>query len=406
MSSKFQYAIFSGVKVFNDPSNKVSIKYLLQHDFDQPELLPRVFSSYPNNIFLSTPKSTNILFVLCKSAGSKRRFVRDFVVLSNDEFLNIKKLWEDKVFQIDNNGKIIKGGVSASSTPSTNTESTALLQETSKPKVDTSFMYIAAEINETYFFANKQRKANPNSPVKIMMVGPSGYGKSTIPKHYADKCGLDFFKLDCATIRDPEEWFGQRKAENGSTMFTLSEFAKKLIAGDVVILLDEINRLETWLTNPLYAILDDSKGTQVYDGVEVKLGKNIVIIATMNLGHNYSGIFSIDAALLNRFEYICEVGNMPFDKESEVLTVKTGIDADQAKVIISTADSIRALNGVECSIRTTLMIANQVSLGMTVRNAFQTAVILRCSNQTLRKQVIDIVNRNCGMYKPSKSFFS
>lgn len=402
MSSKFQFAVFVGYKNFSPTG--VSVLYEFLNEFDSPQLAPKLHTNYNNNIFSRVNASTKIMFVLCKSEGSKRRFVRDYAILSADEYAIIKKLWESKMITIDRNGKILKHEVGSQTAAEAPIED-VVPDATTATANPAKFMYISPEINEAYYFIDRQRKQKPESPVKVLMVGPSGYGKSTIPQHYAEKCNLDFFRLDCATIRDPEEWFGQRVAENGSTAFHISTLAKKLQGGNVLILLDEINRLETWLTNALYAILDDARGTTVYDGIEIKLGQNIVLVATINLGHNYSGTFTMDAALSNRFEYICEVSGIPFDKELEVLTTKTGVNSVHAKTIIQTADLVRQLNGVECSIRTTLMIATQVALGMSPRNAFQSAVILRCSNVNVRKQAIDVVNQACGIYKVEKSFF-
>lgn len=399
-----QVAVIVGYRYYS--TNTVKVTNVLQNDFDKPELAPRQHQAYGNNEFKKFKPHANVIFTLVKAPGSTRRYLGNVIELSESDFQNIKTLWESKMFKIDRNGKItqyVDGQpvLPESNDAKSNVEDKAVTEL--KPQIG-GYMYIPDDINETFYFADAQRRANPDAATKILMVGPSGYGKSSLPRAYATKCGIKFIRVDCATIRDPEEWFGQRVAVNGSTQFNLSVFAKTIMEGNVVVLLDEINRLETWLTNSLYAILDDARGTTVYDGVEIKVGPNTMFVATLNLGHNYSGTFSIDAALSNRFEYVCEVGNIPFDKEIDVLTKNTSVPQADARTIVTIADQIRALNGVECSIRTTLMISRQVALGMSVRNSFQTAVVLRCSNQTLRKQVVDIVNRS-GIYKPKKRFF-
>ena len=45
--------------------------------------------------------------------------------------------------------------------------------------------------------------------------------KTTLPILFANELGIFSLKMDCGTVRDPEEWFGKRGAANGATYFEL-----------------------------------------------------------------------------------------------------------------------------------------------------------------------------------------
>jgi hypothetical protein len=167
--------------------------------------------------------------------------------------------------------------------------------------------FIDEETRRVFTTAHKMSVGNPDSAIKVMMVGPSGYGKTTVPKLFAQATGMNFYRMNCATVRDPEEWFGYREAVDGSTKFFRSEFAKAIEAGNLVVVLDEFNRLEPWLHNTLFPLLDDDGKTVVHDE-EFKIGPNVIVVGTINSGYRYTGTFELDEALLNRFEFIIEVG--------------------------------------------------------------------------------------------------
>ena len=352
--------------------------------------------------------------VLHKEFGKKNYMYRQHFGVSAAAYsrLFLKGIVDSMIFKISEDGKLVELGNADFDVKNLTDEgelkilkgSTEEKEEVVEHKTD---FYISDPVNEIYFFVDVMRKKSKGEATpKVMMVGPSGYGKTSIPRWYAEKAGLDYFRMNCATVRDPEEWFGQRTAKDGSIMFVKSPFIKAVEKGNCVIVLDEINRIETWLTNTIYPLLDDDKKTSFYDGVEVSVGKNVVFVGTMNFGHNYSGTFSLDAALANRFDFVCEVGNIPFEQEKEILLTRyPKLTAKESLEIVRTATEVRKLNGVECSLRTTLMISSAVALGMSVRSAFQNCVVSRCSNEIIKKQVIDVVNK-LGIFTPNKKFFN
>lgn len=262
------------------------------------------------------------------------------------------------------------------------------------------YYYITDEHKEVGEFSVAMLKLNPNRPVKILAFGESGYGKTTLAQHIAYISGMDCFRMNCATVRDPEEWFGQRSAKDGTTFFEKSTFITKVEAGNCVIILDEFNRMEPWVGNSLYPMLDDDAQTTVMNEL-VKVGPNVIFFATVNLGFEYSGTFSMDAAMSNRFNFFVEVGEYDQSVEATIIMKRfPGIKSSATiSQIVETARAIRRLKLIGCTLRTIIQVAEAVEAGMSVRKAWQHVFVYRCPQDgsvNVRKEVIDIINFKCG----------
>ena len=261
--------------------------------------------------------------------------------------------------------------------------------------------HVSSEARLVFSAAYRMSQAKSERAVKMMMIGPSGYGKTTLPKLFAEIVGMDFLRMNCATIRDPEEWFGYREAIDGSTIFIRTQFAKAIEKGNLVVVLDEFNRLEPWLHNTLFPLLDDDGKTVVHDE-EFRIGPNVIVVGTMNTGHKYTGVFELDEALLNRFEFILEVGPLQHSEEVKVLRERTGVSASVAAEVVKMATALRNQD-VVCSTRTTLLVGSMVSAGLSVRQAYECAVVRRIPSDSVgssvRKSVVDLVNSQLGVFE-------
>lgn len=264
--------------------------------------------------------------------------------------------------------------------------------------------YVSNENAEVFGAANKALKERPEVAFKILTIGDSGYGKTSMAQRYAEKTGMDCVRMNCASIRDPEEWFGFRIAEEGSTKFMPSNFIKSVTAGNCVVILDEFNRLEPWLTNTIYPMLDHDQKTEIYNEV-FEVGHNVLWVATVNIGFQFSGTFTIDEALANRFDAVARVGDIPSTDEMLVLQTNCQINRSDADMIVTMANKIRKDKIVPCSIRSTLQIAKLVGSGLSVRSAFEHSVITAAkitANEATLKALVDLVNTDLGVYKPLK----
>lgn len=248
-------------------------------------------------------------------------------------------------------------------------------------------------------------RANPNKARRLMLSGGSGYGKTTIAQQFAKFIGLDYLRFNCAVVRDTTDWYGYTEArtnEDGklNTIFEKGKLAYALEQGNIVIVLDELNRVDPYLHNALFPILDDSQQTEVH-GQTIKVGPNVVIVATLNLGYKFTGTSQADEALLNRFDFTDEVSAMPYDYEIAILTSRTGIREDCASEIVLMANMLRDKE-YACSTRSTLAIADMAIHGMTLRQAFEFSVLRRIpgDNEHMleRKNVCDLLDMHLGVF--------
>lgn len=208
-------------------------------------------------------------------------------------------------------------------------------------------------------------KVAEHEPVNILMIGPSGYGKTSIPEAFAEIHEMNFFRMNCAQVRDPEEWFGYREAKDGNTVFIPSDFTKAVTKGHCVIILDEFNRVEPWLHNTLYPLLDHARETIVH-GETIKVGPNVIFVATANVGYQYVGSFQLDAAITNRMDLTLKVAALPKVVEIELLQKKCGINFYDAQKIVKVISTLRDLADSaqisgDVSTRTSLKIAKFVT---------------------------------------------
>lgn len=258
---------------------------------------------------------------------------------------------------------------------------------------------------EAFDIVTSMHQKNPNESVKMLMVGKAGFGKTSLGREYANALGYEVFRQDCASVRDPEEWFGYREAKDGSTIFVKSPMMEVLEKGNCVVILDEFNRLESHLHNSIYHLLEP-KAEPVIHGERFTLGENVLFIMTINVGYSHAGTFQLDAALISRADVICEVGPLPAHKERDVLVSTHSITSSDASTIVSVSSKIRSLNVIECSTRTSLQLARVVSAGATVRQAFEHVIVNRCladiSTMDSAKQVIDLINTSLGVYEVPK----
>jgi MoxR-like ATPase len=242
---------------------------------------------------------------------------------------------------------------------------------------------------------NAAVKLSKRRPVNVTVVGPSGYGKTTMAEAVAFMNGMKYVRINCAGVRDPEEWFGYREAVDGSTLFVPTEFSRAVIEGNAVIVLDEFNRVEPWLHNTLFPLLDHARKTVVH-GTEIACGSNVVFVMTMNLGYQFTGTFTADAALTNRSDITLHCEALPENVERDLLRQRSGIASDLAAQIVRVMSAMRKLadNGgltADVSTRTSLKVADLVSVGLNLDEAIANAVFSTIDRDEL-KAAVDAAN--------------
>jgi len=237
-------------------------------------------------------------------------------------------------------GDVFSGfAIGRSKSDATTVEAPALVAAYT-PKVDKTFVIDTdSKAVMNMVVANAKKKGAEN----IMLTGPAGCGKSEWVAQMAAHAGLPMLKLDCPNIRESSQWFGSRGASNGSTHWTRSQFELAVSGGNIVILLDEFNRVSDYVRNPLMTLLDNHRCTLVQElGAVIRVGHNTIFASTMNKGGAYTGVHNVDKAMDDRFPILQELTYLPEAEEAALLVARTGVALADAKRLAALANAIRA----------------------------------------------------------------
>lgn len=227
-----------------------------------------------------------------------------------------------------------------------------------------------------------------------LIIGPSGYGKTTVAKMLAVKMGLDFCKTDFSAIIDIDEVLVMRSLKGGEIVTKNSKFTDAVVKGNCVILMDEFNRVPPNVNSALMGFLDDTRKITYFDQT-FEVGKNTIFIATMNLGPKFLGTFNMDSAMLNRFQSIMSVGSLTTEEEINIYFNKVdGLSFKDAKTIVELLAQLRASmpnSDFDFSPRLGLNIANHVVNGASIREGLMFS-LGNISNET-KKDLIIVCNK-------------
>lgn len=137
----------------------------------------------------------------------------------------------------------------------------------------------------------------------LLLSGESGTGKTESLEWFAFKHDLPTYKVNCAVIQSPKDWYGTKSLNKEGTFYEKSGLFRFLEThDDGVVIFDEINRTNQKNVSALYPLLDDQKTISVPElEVSATIGNNIMFCGTVNEGVRYTGVSLIDAALKRRF---------------------------------------------------------------------------------------------------------
>jgi MoxR-like ATPase len=176
----------------------------------------------------------------------------------------------------------------------------------------------------------------------VIVVGPQGCGKTSLALHYAASRKKPAIVINCAMVRETRDWMGWRTIRGGSIIWEKSAFVRAIEQGDVVVVLDEFNRLHSTLHNSIYPLLDERRESFVEEIQEtVKVGPGTLFFATVNVGLSHVGTFVMDSSMEDRWGIRVDVSFLSKKDEEKVLIDKTGVDAAIAKKLAHLASDVR-----------------------------------------------------------------
>ena len=206
------------------------------------------------------------------------------------------------------------------------------------PAPDPTF-YCSPSMKQLFEYLSETSAVDPQN---VMLVGPHGCGKTETAIQYAARTGKPMLIMDCAHTREGYLWWGRMHVNSGTTFFKASDFFKAVEAGGHVILLDELNRVDSSVLSPLMPLLDARRMTHVPDTDRIlRVGPGTVFFASMNEGAQYTGTAALDAAIQDRFSYRIEVDYLDKTQEVKVLVARTGLSKTEATKLVELAGAVR-----------------------------------------------------------------
>jgi len=182
----------------------------------------------------------------------------------------------------------------------------------------------------------------------IFLYGPTGSGKTHEALSVIKEEGLPLYQINITNgledidllqklLPDPET--GKWKRVEGELVKAFKHAKKR----KVVILLEEVSRSSKSLRNLLIKAMDKKDNSYtLYDftsGEYITVpARNVVWIATANLGSSYGDTSELDPALMRRFPLTVFVD---YNTEKEMRILKEIVDEDTAKEMIEFAKKIR-----------------------------------------------------------------
>ena len=250
-----------------------------------------------------------------------------------------KQQYNDMVSDVNNLTARVKTLESAVSTAST-----VEMGEFSPPvpEVDRDFI-VSKEHKKLWKAVNNAASIRGMSCV--LAQGDPSSGKSKAAEQFAAATNRKFFSINCSTVREAQQWFGTMQARDGKTFFEHSAFVKAISMGGVVVRLEELNRLDPSIQNPLLELLQDRR-THIDQLGEVRIGIDTVFIATANIGTQYQGTFRMCESLLSRFKIRAIFQPLTEANMTKVLVSRTGVDQDFAKNLSRVVKQVQSKCGV------------------------------------------------------------
>ncbi|MDA3897781.1 MAG: MoxR family ATPase [Desulfobacteraceae bacterium] len=227
-------------------------------------------------------------------------------------------------------------------------------------------------------------------PVNVLVAGKQGCGKSSLVRQFAARSKRPLATFQIGLLSEPGQLFGEHALKDGQTYYRKYLFPDAIQTPGCVIHLEEINRPEhPKALNMLFSVLSQDRGVYTDELGHIKVADDVVFFATLNEGDEFIGTEMLDAALRDRF-YVMLLNYLPPEVETSVLILKAGIGEADAQTIVNVAAKLRgnSRDPMVVSTRHTLMIAEMISVGATVEQAFTGS--LQISRDTLESVLLSL----------------
>jgi len=214
---------------------------------------------------------------------------------------------------------------------------------------------------------SKKLQALLESGLNILLDGPQGSGKTVLSRKIAEALGLEYVFFNCSAIYEATDFLATlqiRATESGQaeTVWLPTDILRALEAAleapqrRFLIFLDEFNRCREMARNGIMPALDSTR--KMYNpltGSTIDIPDNVLWIAAINNGAQFTGTTSVDPAQLDRFAPV-KMDYPPDEEEVRILAERhPDVKKRQIQRVVKAANAIREDEnlGVDLSVRAT-----------------------------------------------------
>lgn len=215
---------------------------------------------------------------------------------------------------------------------------------------------------------SKKLQALLECGLNILLDGPQGSGKTVLSHKIAEALGMEYVFFNCSSIFETTDFLAtlQIKASpvsgQAETVWLKTDILRTLEDArenddkQYLIFLDEFNRCREMARNGIMPALDSTrKMFNPISGSNIDIPENVLWIAAINNGTQFTGTTTVDPAHLDRFAPL-KMGYPPPEEEIKIMTERhPGLKKKQIERVVHAANAVREDEnlGVDLSVRAT-----------------------------------------------------
>lgn len=198
-----------------------------------------------------------------------------------------------------------------------------------------------------------ENRAEMGTLPRVLISGPSGNGKTTLPENLAEVREMPFFEVSMSNAIYEADLLGTTNVVGEQTVWEDGPITRALLSSTVrptVLLIDEVNRATADVLNVLFGVLDHRCRVQLTGGRggETIQGDptNLIVVGTINEGREYHGTTEMDHALKRRFKFKFNTDYLGLShaaRERDLIVDRTPAHTGLAEKMVEGANDVREL---------------------------------------------------------------
>ncbi|MBB4105930.1 CbbQ/NirQ/NorQ/GpvN family protein [Allorhizobium borbori] len=211
----------------------------------------------------------------------------------------------------------------------------------------------------------------------LLLKGPTGCGKTRFVAHMAAKLGLPLTTVSCHDDLTAADLTGRYLLKGGDTVWSDGPLTRAVRDGGICYL-DEVVEARKDVAVVLHPLTDDRRILPLErTGEELAAPVSFMLVVSYNPGYQ-NLLKALKPSTRQRFVAI-EFDFLPREREIEVVSAESGLDAAGVAPLVDLARRLRALKGVDLeegvSTRLLVYCASLIDAGLPVREAVRSAMI-------------------------------